>query len=401
MSQPPDFRSLTILIVALLLLPVALFASQAKQSASVADAQDFFQKGQAALQSGNLDSAEKAFRRVLIADPNAGAAYANLGVISMRRKDWDAALKNLKKAEKLSPKTPGIRLNIALVKFRQENYREAIPYLQSVVRDDPNSTQAHYLLGLCQVFTLDYTAAANTLDRLWPQLSSDVMYLYVLGMAANRAGDKALDDKAMKQLVAVGDDSPELHLILGKSYLQHQEYDTALVQLQKTLAANATLPFLHFNLGLVYLELGELDRSEQEFRQDIAIEPDLADNYVQLGNLYLRSQKEADAEREFREALKRDPRQVSALFNLAKLYQQQQKFDQALKEIDVAVKLAPDSGKVHYLRAQILQHLGKNDDAKLEFASAKKLMDLQANKDREELEERYLPSPELKQSSPN
>jgi len=28
-------------------------------------------------------------------------------------------------------------------------------------------------------------------------------------------------------------------------------------------------------------------------------------------------------------------------------------------------------------------------------------MDLQANKDREELEERYLPSPELKQSSPN
>jgi len=319
----------------------------------------------------------------------------------MRRKDWDAALRNLKKAERLSPKTPGIRLNIALVEFRRQNYREAIPYLESVVRDDPNSTQAHYLLGLCQVFTLDYAAAANTLDSLWPQLSSDVMYLYVLDMAANRAGDKTLDDKAMKQLVAVGGDSPELHLILGKSYLQHQEYDTALLQLQKALAVNPTLPFLHFNLGLVYLELGQLDKSEQEFRQDIAIEPDLADNYVQLGNLYLRSQKEADAEREFLQALKRDPRQVSALFNLAKLYQEQQRFDQALNEIDAAVKLAPDSGKVHFLRAQILQHLGKKDEAKLEFTTAKKLMDLQVNKDREELEERYLPNPELKQSSPN
>jgi Tfp pilus assembly protein PilF len=88
-------------------------------------------------------------------------------------------------------------------------------------------------------------------------------------------------------------------------------------------------------------------------------------------------------------------------FNLAKLYQEQQRFDQALNEIDAAVKLAPDSGKVHFLRAQILQHLGKKDEAKLEFTTAKKLMDLQVNKDREELEERYLPNPELKQSSPN
>jgi tetratricopeptide (TPR) repeat protein len=228
MSRPPNFRVLAILIVILLFLypsdpswPAPFPASQARQSPSVADAEASFQSGQAALQSGDLDAAEKAFRQVLIADPNAGAAYANLGVVSMRRKDWDAALGNLKKAEKLSPKIPGIRLNIALAEFRQQNYREAIPYLQSVVREDPNSTQAHYLLGLCQVFTLDYAAAANTLDSLWPQLSSDVMYLYVLGMAANRAGDKSLDDKAMKQLVAVGGDSPELHLILGKSYLQH------------------------------------------------------------------------------------------------------------------------------------------------------------------------------------
>ncbi|HJY90676.1 MAG TPA: tetratricopeptide repeat protein, partial [Candidatus Acidoferrum sp.] len=248
MSQPPDFRSLIILVVASLLLypfdpllPAPLSPSQTKQSASIADPQAWFQKGQTALQSGDLDAAEKAFRQVLATDPNAGAAYANLGVVSMRRKDWDAALRNLKKAERLSPKTPGIRLNIALVEFRRQNYREAIPYLQSVVRDDPNSTQAHYLLGLCQVFTLDYAAAANTLDSLWPQLSSDVMYLYVLDMAANRAGDKTLDDKAMKQLVAVGGDSPELHLILGKSYLQHQEYDTALFQLQKALAVNPTL----------------------------------------------------------------------------------------------------------------------------------------------------------------
>jgi tetratricopeptide (TPR) repeat protein len=406
MSRPANFRARTVLLSLVSLFmspfhsPQAKLPSptQTKQSTTVGDAQAWFQKGQAALESGDLQAAEQAFRQVLVADPNAGAAYANLGVISMRRKNWDDALKKLNKAEKLSPKMAGIRLNIALVDFRRENYHEAIPYLESVIRDDPHSTQARYLLGLCQVFTLDYAGASATLNTLWSQLSSDVMYLYVLGMAANRNGDKALDDKAMKQLVEIGGDSPEFHLILGKSYLQHQEYDAALAELQKTLAANPNLPFLHFNLGLVYFDMGHLDKSEEEFREDIALEPDLADNYLGLGKLYLQLQKEADAEREFREALKRDPGQTSALFNLAKLYQEQQKNEQALKEIDAAVKLAPDSGKVHFLRGQILQHLGQKVEAKIEFDTAKKLMDLQVNKDREELEERYLPSPELKQS---
>ena len=36
-------------------------------------------KAQAALQRGDLESAEEAFREVLAADPQAAAAYSNLG----------------------------------------------------------------------------------------------------------------------------------------------------------------------------------------------------------------------------------------------------------------------------------------------------------------------------------
>jgi len=86
------------------------------------DPQAAFAQGQAALQSGDLASAEAAFRRVLSIDPQSGAAYANLGVIAMRRKEWDHALSLLRKAEKLEPKMSGIRLNIGLVKYRRGDY---------------------------------------------------------------------------------------------------------------------------------------------------------------------------------------------------------------------------------------------------------------------------------------
>jgi len=94
------------------------------QTPPPAGAQAWFQKGQVALQDNDLSSAEAAFRQVLVLDPKAGAAYANLGVIAMRQRKWDEALQNVHKAEKLSPKMTGIRLNIGLVEFRQGNYRE-------------------------------------------------------------------------------------------------------------------------------------------------------------------------------------------------------------------------------------------------------------------------------------
>ncbi len=39
----------------------------------------------------------------------------------MRRKQWDHALAELQKAERLDPKMTGIRLNIGLVKYRRED----------------------------------------------------------------------------------------------------------------------------------------------------------------------------------------------------------------------------------------------------------------------------------------
>src|SRR5579872_2751291 len=62
-----------------------------------------FADGQLALQRGDLDLAEKKFRTVLAADPKAAPAYTNLGVIAMRRKNWDEAVRLLKKAERLQP----------------------------------------------------------------------------------------------------------------------------------------------------------------------------------------------------------------------------------------------------------------------------------------------------------
>src|SRR6266581_1399426 len=359
------------------------------------DPKEWFAKGQTALQSGDLTTAEAAFRQVLAADPRAGSAYANLGVIAMRRKDWDHAIGLLHRAEKLEPKLAGIRLNIGLVEYRRGNYGAAIAPLASVVREQPDSQQARYLLGLCQVFTKHYAEAVTVLEPLWPEKSNDVLYLYLLDIAAQESGQKELDEKILSRMTTVGQGIAEFHLILGKAHLNREETEPAIAELERAVALNPSLPFLHFNLGMAYERSGDYQRAESEFRRDIVLEPDLADNYDQLGVLYSRMGRDDDAERAFRGALKRDSRMASAYAGLAKLYQKQQKLEPALKMADTTLRISPDYEGGHYLRGRILMQLGREKEGRVELAAAQKALDAGLEKGRKRAGEDGIPNPEL------
>ena len=372
-------------------------ATASADHASAVDPRVSFAQGQAALQTGDLDAAEAAFRRVLSVDPQSGAAYANLGVIAMRRKEWDHALTLLQEAEKLEPTLSGIRLNIGLVKYHRGDYAGAIAPLASVVRDQPDSRQARYLLGLCRVFTEHYAEAVATLEPLWPQMSSDITYLYVLGIAAHSAGKNDLDEKALSRLVEIGGQTPEFHLILGKAYLNRDELDKAISELELAASANPNLPFVHFGLGVAYMKKQDNERAESEFRKDIAIEPDLPDDYEQLGLLYLQIQKDEEAERSFREALHHNPRMPVSLLELGRLYQRQGKNCESLTFLNSAEKIAPDNQNIHYVRGQVLLRLGRREEGQAELATSKKLLDAGLNKERDKYGDNPVPNPELKQ----
>jgi tetratricopeptide (TPR) repeat protein len=364
------------------------------------DPRVLFLKGQAALQNGDLEEAEKAFHQVIAIDPTAAGAYSNLGVIAMRRKDWDHALSLLQKAARLAPNVSGVRLNIGLVYYRQGDYVAAIPALSSVLRDQPDSEQARYLLGLCNLFIQNYADAVAILEPLWPQKSNDFMYLYVLSITASAAGQRELDQKALTRLVEVGGDSAEFHLLLGKAYLNRQQTEKAIAELERAASINPNLPFVHFNLGIGYARTGEKDRAEAEFRRDIAIEPDLPDTYELLGEFYMRAGNDKEAEISFHEALRRNTRMTNSYFGLAKIYLHQGKNEQALATIDTALRFAPDSQGVHYLRGQTLAKLGRKKEAQAEFARVNKMDDSRYSNEVESFREGRVPNPELTQQLP-
>jgi tetratricopeptide (TPR) repeat protein len=372
--------------------------SPVASSPSVCDPAQVFKAGQEALRQGRLDEAEHDFRKVLVLNPEVGGAYANLGVVYMRRKQWTQALEQLRTAGHLMPNEPGIRLNIGLAYYRQNDFLKAIPPFESVVHDQPDSLQPRYLLGLCYFFADRWADSAATLLPLWPQESTQLSYLYVLSISAHRAGQKELDDKATAQLVKIGEGSPEYHLFMGKAHLNLEQYDLALADFHAAAEANPKLTFVHFNMGLAYLKKQDYENARDEFLKDAAIEPDLAFNYDELGDVYALMQQDNNAEKSYRQALRRDPRLVNSYVGLAKIYSRESKYQQALAAIDSAIKLDPRRTDIHYIKGQALIHLGHKEEGKKELETSVRIDNERRAERQKQVETGTVPSPELLQN---
>ena len=353
--------------------PAARAQNAGQPEAHRSSLKDIFISGQKALARNNLDEAEKDFRRVLSRDPNNAGAHANLGVIAERRRQWAQAIAELKAAEKLAPGVPGLRLDIGLVYYRRGDYPSAIAPLRSVVRDEPQSAQARYLLGLCYFFTERYAEALRTLKPLWNQESKDMTYLYVMSVASGETNQRALENRAVEQLLEVGGDSPEMHLLIGKADLARLANHEAIAELERASQGNPRLPYVHFYLGIAARRLHDFERAKTEFLKDLTIDPGVPYTYNELGLVCSYLQQNKEARRYFREALRLNPRLASAYYGLAEIDLREKQYEEALKALGRAGKLDPHSASIYYLRGRVLLDMGLRAQAQSQFAMAARL----------------------------
>ncbi|MGC8834845.1 MAG: tetratricopeptide repeat protein, partial [Armatimonadota bacterium] len=72
----------------------------------------YINRGLALAAAGKLAEAEAEYLRAVKLDPSSGAAYANLGTLYARRKQFDKAEQALRKAAELMPNDPRIYIEL-------------------------------------------------------------------------------------------------------------------------------------------------------------------------------------------------------------------------------------------------------------------------------------------------
>ena len=75
------------------------------------------------------------------------AAWANLGLLAMRRAAFDLAAERLEKARFLAPENSQIRVLSGLLKSMQGQFEEASAHLRRAIELDPHNLKAMYALA--------------------------------------------------------------------------------------------------------------------------------------------------------------------------------------------------------------------------------------------------------------
>jgi tetratricopeptide (TPR) repeat protein len=325
--------------------------------------------------------------------------YVNFGVQVPAQKETThaRALAVLKRAEKLKPANPALRLRLAdgfnllgdsakaaelyleLLKnlpdvpvirehvhakltdiyLRGEDRKLAVEQLEAIIRDDPTNPQAYYFLGSIALDEKKLPEAAEHFGKtilLNPEFEQAYYDLAIAQMNLNKTSDAlATLDKARQKF------SPSflLEFLTGMAFSHQKAYVEALRHYTSAeVIAQATEPkrlneSFYFQLGATYERKGDYEQAEKYFQKCLQLAPNSAEAMNYLGYMWAEHGMKLEQARELIEkAVKAEPKNAAYLDSLGwvhfKLGQPKEALDPVLKAVELSEE--PD--------ATVYDHLG-------------------------------------------
>src|SRR5205085_2397672 len=162
-------------------------------------------------------------------------------------------------------------------------YQESVDKLTSVLKTDPNSVPAHYLLGLDYYRLKDFAKAIEEFQKVLHFSPDYSLAVFQLGLSYARAGD----------------------LSRAVETLEHA------LQLDPTNFSAA------YNLGAVHVQQGNTAQAIQAFRESIRIAPEYVRGHISLGEVLLYDRQTEEAIAQLRQAIELEPENAETHMALA------------------------------------------------------------------------------------
>jgi tetratricopeptide (TPR) repeat protein len=162
-------------------------------------------------------------------------------------------------------------------------------------------------------------------------------------------------------------DAPEILVDLAIARFNLEQFDKALVPLQKVLGSDPRNVAAHHMLGKTYFMTGELAKAADELRLALKFAPGDNDVSYTLGLVYLKQRQLAPAKQIYDQILRRvgERPQLHILFGRA--YRETGFLEEAVEELKRAIALDPKFPRSHYYLG--LTYLLKDGSAKLDEAT--------------------------------
>ncbi|MGO9126029.1 MAG: tetratricopeptide repeat protein, partial [Terriglobales bacterium] len=200
-------------------------------------------------------------------DPKEKVQIANLlheGLLAMEDERYKDAIPQLQAVLKDQPGVGLANLELGRAWNGLGNYPEALPWLRKAVELMPESGRAHYELGVALAETGDWSGAATQLQVAVAHApDSDDMQFY-LGMAYDELGRPEKAARSLQQALRINPNHYRANLLLGRLLGMQDRPNEALPYLERAVKLQPKSPDAHKFLGNVYTELGQEEKARRE-----------------------------------------------------------------------------------------------------------------------------------------
>ncbi len=315
-------------------------------------------------------------------DPQGAASLARKGASFLQQGDLPKALDAFQKAATLEPKDPAIQFNVGLTLYRMGRYRQALEPLGKALAHAPSADQARFLRGTIFFQSNELEACAREIEGLRSNPGQGEEVLFMLIECYRRLGKASEAQSTFLELNRRYPNSAFLHRLMGVAYDAQNDYDKAISEFQAALRVRPDMPEIAFAIGYIYWKQQDYANARIWLEKEIAGQPCYARAHHYLAEIDRVEQKWEDAAVRYRKALECDPDLADSYLGLGNLAEREAKWEEALTMYRKLAQLKPGESQPHFKIGLALQRTGKTAEAQEEFATARKLLAAEQERDR-------------------
>ncbi len=264
-------------------------------------------------------------------------------------------------------KEPKVNYYLGVVSLMENNYDEAIDYLDEAIEGDETNPQYYFMIGNAygvkaqNVGAFKAMFAVGKIKSNWEkaiELKPDFIdaYINLFQFHLQAPGIAGGSSERAREIVGqVAKLNKNLgHALQANYYLVEEEnYSKAEMELTAALRTDYTDPqydqIRRFNLytlnsfGYFYLNKGMMPESRRNFSLAIETAPDQANPYDSMGDYYVKAAAYDSALVCFEHALKNDPDFIISKIKIGKMLEKLNRKSEAIVVYKALIKEAPDS----------------------------------------------------------
>lgn len=324
------------------------------------------QQAQALETKGDLAAAESAWRAITKSYPGDYRYWTSLGIVLAREQKFPDAVAAYRKALRLHPNAPVIRLDLGLAYFKSGSLNLAVPELEASARAFPGKEQVQVLLGMALYGIRRYRDAVPHLEAAEKQQPDNEQLRLYLAQAYLWSGEYTKAKEEFTAMLRRNPDSPQVHMLLGEAHDALGDSADAIAEFRK--AAQANLPEAHFGLGYLLWKRQQYIEAASEFKKELAKDGKNNKALAYLGNCELSLGNLGAAKKDLLTAIGTQDNLWRAQFDLGRVYAADKNYQAAVRAYQRAIQLDPNRPTVHYRLAQLYRTIGKPEQAKQQLA---------------------------------